>query len=173
MINNPFLTVIDRVIDATMALLQKQRPFFMFQSVCFNDQFLHYYPWESIHIHHDGGDHFVRTTSVGCNVKIFDSLNLSPSSDLMKQIRVIYSPDITIMPSVLKVELRSIQLGSKDCGLFAIAYAVEITYGNDSAKFIFRQSDMRQHLRNCLTSKSMSYFCTRTTHRFSVQRYHL
>ena len=105
-----------------------------------------------------GRDHFVTTTSVGGNVKIFDSLNLSPSSDLMKQIRVLYSPDITITPTVLKAELRSIQLGSKDCGLFAIAYAVEIAYGNDPAKFIFKQSDMRQHLHNCLTSKSMSAF---------------
>ena len=34
----------DRVIDAAMALLHKQRPFFMFQLVCFNHQFLHYYP---------------------------------------------------------------------------------------------------------------------------------
>ena len=76
----------------------------------------------------------------------------------MKQIRVLYSPDITITPTVLKAELRSIQLGSKDCGLFAIAYAVEIAYGNDPAKFIFKQSDMRQHLHNCLTSKSMSAF---------------
>ena len=130
----------------------------MFQSVCFNHQFLHYYPWESIHVHHDGRDHFVTTTSDGGNVKIFDSLNLSPSSDLMKQIRVLYSPDVTIMPTVLKAELRSIQLGSKDSGLFAIAYAVEIAYGNDPAKFIFKQSDMRQHLHNSLTSKSMSAF---------------
>ena len=44
----------DHVIDAAMALLHKQRPFFMFQSVCFDHQFLHYYPWESNHIHHDG-----------------------------------------------------------------------------------------------------------------------
>ena len=88
-----------------MAFLHKQRPFFMFQLVCFNHQFLHYYPWESIHIHHDGRDSFVRTTSVGGNVKIFYSLNLSPSSDLMKQIRVLYSPDITITPTVLKAEL--------------------------------------------------------------------
>ena len=130
----------------------------MFQSLCFNHQFLHYYPWESVHIYHDGRDHFVTTTSVGGNVKIFDSLNLSPSSDLIKQIRVLYSPDITITPTVLKAELRSIQLSSKDCGLFAIAYAVEIAYGNDPAKFIFKQSDMRQHLHNCLTSKSMSVF---------------
>ena len=56
------------------------------------------------------------------------------------------------------MELRSIQLGSKDCGLFAIAYAVEIAYGNDPAEFIFKQSDMRQHLHNSLTSKSMSAF---------------
>ena len=130
----------------------------MFQSVCFNDQFLHYYPRESIHIHHDGRDHFVTTTYVGGNVKIFDSLNLSPSSDLMKQIRVLYSPDITITQTVLKVELRSIKSGSKDCGLFAIAYAVKIAYGNDPAKFIFKQSYMRQHLHNCLRSKSMSAF---------------
>ena len=123
----------DLVIDAAMALLQKQHQFFMFQSVCFNHQFLHYYPWESIHIHHDGRDHFFTTTSVGGNVKLFDSLNLSPSSDLMKQIHVLYSPDITITPTVLKAELRSIQLGSKDCGLFAIAYAAEIAYGNDPA----------------------------------------
>ena len=100
----------------------------------------------------------IYTTSVGGNVKIFDSLNLSPSSDLMKQIRVLYSPDITITPTVLKAELRSIQSGSKDCGLFAVAYAVEIAYGNDPAKFIFKQSAMRQHLHNCLTSKSMSAF---------------
>ena len=84
----------------------------------------------------------VGNSSVGGNVKICDSLNLSPSSDLMKQIPVLYSPDITITPTVLKAELRSIQLGSKDCGLFAIAYAVEIAYGNDPAKFIFKQSDM-------------------------------
>ena len=166
----------DRVIDAAMALLHKQRPFYMFQSVCFNYQFLHYFPWESIHICHDGRDHFVTTTTVGGNVKIFDSLNLSPSSDLMKQIHVLYSPDITIMPTVLKVELRSIQLGLKDCGLFAIAYAAEIVYDNDPAKFILKQSDMPQHLHNCLTSKSMSVSIsksTKTTHRFSLQRYHL
>ena len=100
----------DCVIKAAMALLHEQRPFFMFQSLCFNHQFLHYNPWESIHINHDGRDYFVTTTSVGGNVEIYDSLNLSPSSDLMKQICVLYSPDITIMPTVLKAELRSIQL---------------------------------------------------------------
>ena len=76
----------------------------------------------------------------------------------MKQIRVLYSPDITITPTVLKAELRSIKSGSKDYGLFVYVYAVEIAYGNDPAKFIFKQSDMRQHLHNCLTSKSMSAF---------------
>ena len=81
----------DRVIDAAMALLHKERPFFMFQSVCFNHQFLHYYPWESIHVHHDGRDHFVTTTSVGGNVKIFDSLNHTPFSDLMTDRR--FSPE--------------------------------------------------------------------------------
>ena len=111
----------DRIIDAAMTLLHQQKPFFMFQSTTFNHQFLQYYPFETIHVHHDGKGHFVTSTSVGGNVKLFDSLNLLPSEDLMKQITVLYSPGIKRVPTVLKAEIRSIQQGSKDCGLFAIA----------------------------------------------------
>ena len=126
-----------------MTLLHQQKPFFMFQSTAFNHQFLQYYPFEIIHVHHDGKGHFVTRISVGGNVKLFDSLNLLPSEDLMKQITVLYSPDIKTVPTVLKAEIRSIQQSSKDCGLFAIVYATEIAYGHDPSSFIFDQSKLR------------------------------
>ena len=141
-----------------MTLLHQQKPFFMFQSTAFNHQFLQYYPFETIHIHHDGKGHFVTSTSAGGNVKLFDSLNLLPSEDLMKQITVLYSVDIKTVPTVLKAEIRSIQQGSKDCGLFAIAYATEIAYGHDPSSFIFDQSKLRPHLHDCLISKSLTRF---------------
>ena len=141
-----------------MTLLHQQKPFFTFQSTAFNHQFLQYYPFETIHVHHDGKGHFVTSTSVGGNVKLFDSLNLLPSEDLMKQITVLYSPDIKTVPTVIKAEIQSIQQGSKDCGLFAIAYATEITYGHDPSSFIFHQSKLRQHLHDCLISKSLTKF---------------
>ena len=109
-------------------------------------------------MHHDGKGHFVTSTSVGGNVKLFDNLNLLPSEDLMKQITVLYSPDIKTVPTVLKAEIRSIQQGSKDCGLFAIGYATEIADGHDPSSFIFDQSKLRQHLHDCLISKSLTRF---------------
>ena len=63
-----------------------------------------------------------------------------PREDLMKQITVFYSLDIKTVPTVLKAEMRSVQQGSKDCGLFAIAYATEIAYGRDPSSFILGQS---------------------------------
>ena len=88
-----------------MTLLHQQKPFFMFQSTAFNHQFLQYYPFETIHVHHDRKGHFVTSTSVGGSVKLFDSLNVLPSEDLMKQIKVLYSPDIKTVPTVLKAEM--------------------------------------------------------------------
>ena len=63
-----------------------------------------------------------------------------------------------MVPTVLKAEMQSIQQGSKDCGLFAIVYTTEIAYGHDPSSFIFDQSKLRQHLHDCLISKSLTSF---------------
>ena len=84
--------ICDRIIDAAMTLLHQQKPFFMFQSTAFNHQFLQLYPFETIHVHHDGKDHFVTSTSVGGYVKLFDSLYFLPSEDLTKQILLTSKP---------------------------------------------------------------------------------
>ena len=84
-------------MDTALSLLHNEKPFFMFQSVVFNEHPLQFYPYETIHIHSNGRGHFVTATSIGGKVKIFDSLNLSPSPELMKQICTFCSPDHEII----------------------------------------------------------------------------
>ena len=117
-----------------------------------------YFSFIHMRLYSNGRGHFVTTASIRGRVKIFDRLNLSPSPELMKQICTLYSPDPKITSTTLKTEIRSTQSGYTDCGLFAIAYAVEIVNGYDPASVIFDQSKMRNHLYNCLTSKTLTRF---------------
>ena len=50
------------------------------------------------------------------------------------------------------------QKGSKDCGVFAIAFATTIAFGHNPTKQLFRQELMRAHLVHCLNIKQFSVF---------------
>ena len=50
------------------------------------------------------------------------------------------------------------QEGGVDCGLFAIAYAVELAYGEDPSGIIYDQASMRTHLTDSLVSGSITPF---------------
>ena len=50
------------------------------------------------------------------------------------------------------------QVGSADCGVFAIAIATALASGSDPTEIIFHQSEMRQHLAECFERKMMSAF---------------
>ena len=50
------------------------------------------------------------------------------------------------------------QQGFKDCGLFAIANATSICYGDDPMALVYEQHGMRQHLLNCLEKGEMTTF---------------
>ena len=48
------------------------------------------------------------------------------------------------------------QIGGKDCGLFAIAYDIDLLIGNDQDKIRYDQTRMRHHLIACLTSEKVT-----------------
>ena len=58
---------------------------------------------------------------------------------------------------LLKVGVQQ-QIGLIDCGVFAIAYAVELCHGSNPEKVIFLQKQMRQHLYTCLQNKRLTPF---------------
>ena len=50
------------------------------------------------------------------------------------------------------------QNGSADCGLFAIAVAVDLAYGMDPSRATYKQPLMRRHLVKCFDEQVMSIF---------------
>ena len=49
------------------------------------------------------------------------------------------------------------QLGSTDCGLFAVAYAVDILNGNNVYDLIYGQTKMREHLTACFEQRKIIF----------------
>ena len=50
------------------------------------------------------------------------------------------------------------QAGGSDCGLFAIAFATSLCYGQSAGNFHFDQSAMRKHLINCFEGGHFEMF---------------
>ena len=129
---------------------------------------------EAIQIHHVPG-HWVTSSSIGGNLAVYDSKFKGGdlSSSLTHQLALIYrllaeredEDGDEIDPPILTVELPYVQQqkGITDCGLFAIAFAVHLAFGDDVSKLTFDQSQMRQHLVRCFQKKEMQPFpLTRT-----------
>ena len=91
-------------------------------------------------------------------VKLMDS-NLSSSGidmDTSLQVAQIYlTHDPTIRKQALSVQK---QHGNKDCGIFSIAFAVELCNGNDPEAVYFDQSKICHHLLKCLECKELKPF---------------
>ena len=123
-------------------------------------------PSQSIQIHNTGCFHWVTTTSIqlphSCHAKLFDSKSSgSIASSLQTQIAQIYGPN---KHGNVCVEVNPVQQqdGGVDCGLFAIAFATELAYGNDPVRVSYVQSAMRDHLLLCLEQGKMELFpCSR------------
>ena len=76
------------------------------------------------------------------------------------QLASIYVRIIPPNSSLLNVEVQSVQQqeGAHDCGLFAVANAVEVCVGGNPEMVQFEQSKMRSHLINCLEQKCLQPF---------------
>ena len=66
-----------------------------------------------------------------------------------------YQPDIVIHYIAVQK-----QDDTSDCGLFSIAFATALTFGQDPAMIYFDQEKMMQHVVNCFEIGHMSLFPT-------------
>ena len=105
-------------------------------------------------------EHWVCTCSMkgSSAVMVMDSmaLFLSLNNSTILQISKIYR----VLNSTLEIRAVSVQQqkGSIDCGIFAIAYAVEVCLGRNPQYARFDQTRMRNHLYECLTEGVMKPF---------------
>ena len=90
-------------------------------------------------------------------VNIYDSLKLTPTQELLDQIKAVYSVD-SAFPEIEKIFISATQNGNIDCGIFAIVYAIDIAAGNNPTTIVYDQSEMRQDLLECLRNHKMKAF---------------
>ena len=115
---------------------------------------------EMLQILHDGSLHWLLISTLGCSdrvVKIYDSMKTEmPTLHVQKQIASIRScSKNTVMCQYQSCQQ---QVGGIDCGLFAIAFAVDICMGQNVASISYNQSAMRQHLHNRFKAKHFTSF---------------
>ena len=147
----------DASINAAISIMNRHSPHLFLQQCSMIPSMLVYAPLETVHIHHNNRHHFCTSSSIGGNVRIFDSLNTPPSQELMRQLTAIYSPDDSA-PQSFQITIRHPQVGGKDCGLYAIAYAFDLVLGLDPSESIFDQSKMRSHLVTCFEKQQLIEF---------------
>ena len=75
------------------------------------------------------------------------------SEDMKEQLKSIYGS-----PRSVAIPRMSQQKGSKDCGLYAIAYAWHLAHGEKPEDVVFCQKNMRDHLINCFDTQQMISF---------------
>ena len=112
----------------------------------------------SLHLHNVDGNHWVLSSSLGSSkdnismIAIFDSLRgpvMRPH--LQKQINRIYTPDESEINSVI-VDVQQ-QANSIDCGVYAIAYAVDLLFGFDPSVIEYDERALRPHLVKCFENQ--------------------
>ena len=117
-----------------------------------------YCPFETIQIAHNGAHHWVLLSSLKGMVTIYDSLNMKPSESLIKQLTQLFSPDLSV-PVYQQIQCIK-QHGTFDCGIFAIAYAIDLLHGNNPHQITYDQSKMRNHLIHCFEQRKLYNFPT-------------
>ena len=105
------------------------------------------------------GAHWVSLSTISCTpgvVKVYDSLYRKHNNVVIEHAcRMILhaGPEVTFLYE--KVQK---QLGSSDCGLFALAFATDLCHGLDPTKQSYNQEMMRRHFVDCLEKGEMTPF---------------
>ena len=109
-----------------------------------------------IQIFHCRSCHWITASTIGCQsdtVNIYDSLYKDIDGVTKHKIEEVFD-------SAVKFQLPKVQVqeGLTECGLFAIAFAVTLAFGDNPEACIFDQSRMRPHLHACFEKQCISKF---------------
>lgn len=58
----------------------------------------------------------------------------------------------------LKIQKVQFQEGASDCGAYAIAFAIDLAYGNNPASREYEQTKLQSHFLECLSNKQIVPF---------------
>ena len=114
---------------------------------------------EFVQIIHVRNNHWCVVSTVGCEtgvVHVYDSLYRTLSKETVRLIAsLVYSPCSELRVTMMDVEKQS---NGSDCGVLAIAYAVDLCSGLNPCTVRFDHSKIRSHLATCLENCQVSRF---------------
>ena len=110
-----------------------------------------------IQILHVGGNHWITVAGVSPSlVHVYDSLYNTVHDDTVMQVAAImHTAEHYVDFKVHKIQF---QKGTSDCGLFSIAYATDLAFGNDPASYMYKQDLLRSHFASCISSNKLTPF---------------
>ena len=111
-------------------------------------------------VHCPSRHHWIVATTIGNKgvagkVLVYDSIFNNVDKETRKIICTIFQQ---LPVSNVKVMKAQKQMGTKDCGLFAIANAVALALGQNLSKSRFRQESMRSHFVACVGQEKLVPF---------------
>ena len=110
--------------------------------------------------------HWLLVSTIGCphpTVHVYDSMLRSAGTHVKSQVASLLN---TQQPTIeLQFMDCQVQSGGSDCGLFSIANATALIFGEDPGRLFYDQASMRQHLFKCLENKCMLPFPTKRVRR--------
>jgi len=153
----------DNITTAAMELVEKLNPALKTYpaSLCAIPEQIEPNLIGTVQVHHNGAKHWVASSSLDGEIRVYDSLNIAPTRNLIIQLAARYSPgsNTPSMSRVIKqMRMAQRQQGSRDCGLFAIAYVVDLAQGVDPAQVKYDQPSMRRHLLKCFAQRVITPF---------------
>ena len=153
----------DILVNFACGLLKKQFPQFggfqstLLQNSKLNSQLRN--PKHAIQvIHLEAEKHWVTISTIGCDehtVNLYDSSLSSVPLSVEQAIVALLKPKC---PVTVKVKNVIKQVGSADCGVYALAYCTSLVLGNNPCLSVYRQVEMRDHLVSCMENISFSTF---------------
>ena len=115
---------------------------------------------EFVQIIHVQGNHWVTLSNIGCppaTVNVYDSIR---NTDLTSHAKAQVSAILFCRDPHISLQFQHVQEqhGSNDCGVFALAFATSLCFGEDPSRIQYIQHLLRQHLLHCIEIQVMSNF---------------
>ncbi|XP_078610884.1 polycystin-1-like protein 2 [Branchiostoma floridae x Branchiostoma japonicum] len=122
---------------------------------------------KGLQIHHNSSQHWVLSCCADGQVRLYDSLGVAMTPSLQIQLYQSYAAFADQKRNVLTVILPDVQRQENifDCGLFAIAWAVDIAEGQDVSRVVYDVRKMRSHLETCFKLGKLTPFPRLISHR--------
>ena len=158
---NPAGLLNDSIIDAAQKLLKQAFPALSgLQCVCCGlTMNFDIEPSEFVQVIHNGRGHWLTISMIGTShpdVHVYNSMYHSVGTFVKAQTAaLLHTESPAIRLQFMNVQM---QAGGYDCGLFAVAFATALAFGEPPGRYHFAQEKMRHHLWSCFERRQISMF---------------